>query len=228
MSRVLAIRHHVEDSPGLIGEAFAARGYDVDVAMMDATHPTPDLVGYGALVILGSTHAVYDDEIEAAWFGRELELIATAQRRAVPVLGICFGAQALCRYHGGEVSASDEPEVGWYDVEPVGDSPLEAGPWFEYHFDRCTLPVSAELWATTPAAVQAFAVGADVGVQFHPEIDDGQLAQWLAGGDEGVRAVGLEPVALLERTRRETPAARGRAQRLVDLFVAHADARRRS
>ncbi len=228
MSRVLAIRHHVEDSPGLIGDAFTARGYVVEAAMMDAEHPTPDLEGYDALVILGSTHAVYDDEIEAAWFGRELELIATAQRRAVPVLGICFGAQALCRYHGGEVSASDEPEVGWYEVEPVGTSPLESGPWFEYHFDRCALPPTAQLWARTPAAVQAFVVGADLGVQFHPEIDDGQLAQWLAGGDEGVRRVGLDPVALMARTRRETPAARARAARLVDLFVSHAATRRRS
>jgi GMP synthase-like glutamine amidotransferase len=228
MSRVLAIRHHVEDSPGLIGDAFVARGYAVDVAMMDAEHPTPDLAGYDALVILGSTHAVYDDEIEAAWFGRELDLIAAAQRRAVPVLGICFGAQALCRYHGGEVSASDEPEVGWYEVEPTPGSPLEAGPWFEYHFDRCTLPATAQVWATTPAAVQAFVVGADLGVQFHPEIDDVQLAQWLAGGDEGVRAVGHDPVVLLERTRSEAPAARDRAQRLVDVFVAHATSRARS
>ncbi len=226
MSRVLAIRHHVEDSPGLIGEGFAARGYGVEVAMMDAHHPTPDLTGYDALVILGSTHAVYDPAIERAWLGREMDLIARAQQWAVPVLGICFGAQALCRFHGGQVSASDEPEVGWYEVEPVAESPLEAGPWFEYHFDRCTLPPAAQPWATTPAAVQAFVVGADMGVQFHPEIDDAQLAQWLAGGDEGVRAAGRDPVELVERTRRETPAARGRAQRLVDLFLAHAASRR--
>jgi GMP synthase-like glutamine amidotransferase len=220
--RVLFLRHHGEDRPGLVGTAFEARGYDVTVVMMDEDSATPSVEGYDALVILGSKHAVYDERVEAAWFGRELDVIDEADQLDVPILGICFGAQALCLHHGGTVERSSEPEVGWYEIDEHNGSGIGSGPWFEFHFDRCTLPEVAELWATSPAAVQAFCVGKNVGVQFHPEIDDAQLADWFASGDDGgARELGLDPAELLEETARETPAARVRTAALVDLFLAH-------
>ena len=228
MSRVLCVRHHLEDSPGLIGDAFTERGHDVDVVLLDATSPTPRLAGYDLLVILGSKHAVYDEAIEAAWFGRELDLLDEAAATDVAVLGICFGAQALCRHHGGVVTRADGPEIGWYEVEVVPGVALPSGPWFEYHYDHCTLPPSAQVWASTPRAVQAFAIGADVGVQFHPEIEEVQLAGWFAAGDDEPRDFDLDPAALLAQTARETPAARARAGQLVDLFLAHVSAHRSS
>jgi GMP synthase-like glutamine amidotransferase len=115
--RVLFLRHHGEDRPGLVGTAFEARGYDVTVVMMDEDSATPSVEGYDALVILGSKHAVYDERVEAAWFGRELDVIDEADQLDVPILGICFGAQALCLHHGGTVERSSEPEVGWYEID---------------------------------------------------------------------------------------------------------------
>jgi GMP synthase-like glutamine amidotransferase len=67
--------------------------------------------------------------------------------------------------------------------------------------------------------VQAFAIGRHVGVQFHPEVDDTQLKEWFASDEEGTRNLNLDVAALLEQTARETPAARVRAQELVDLFL---------
>lgn len=222
MARALFLRHHFEDSPGLIGEAFAARGYGLDVAMMDELSPTPTVEGYDVLVILGSKSAVYDIDIEAAWFGRELGLIADASRLEIPIFGICFGAQALCQFHGGVVEPSREPEIGWYEVQARNGSPIAPGPWFEFHFDRCLLPKEAELWASSPRAVQAFAIGRNVGVQFHPEIDDVQLREWFSGDLEFAREFGVDPDELLAQTALETPAARKRAAVLVDLFLTHA------
>jgi GMP synthase-like glutamine amidotransferase len=220
---VLFLRHHDEDRPGLVGDAFTRRGYEVGVVMMDEHSVTPSVEGYDVLVILGSKHAVYDESVEASWFGRELDVIAQADALDVPILGICFGAQALCVHHGGTVEPSTSPEVGWYDVDERNNSGIDQGPWFEFHFDRCTLPEEAELWATSAAAVQAFCVGKNVGVQFHPEIDDAQLADWFNSGDDGgARDLGIDPAALLDQTARETPAARVRTAALVDLFLAHA------
>ena len=221
MSRALALRHHLEDHPGLIGEALERRGYQVDVTVMDAQTSSPSLEGYDLLVILGSKFSVYDRDIEATWYGRERELIADAERRAMPVLGICFGAQALCVYHGGEVVRAPEGEIGWYEIDVVDGSPLSRGPWFEYHFDRCSLPPGALLWASTKLAVQAFAVGSHVGVQFHPELDGSQLRDWFAAEDEDARDFGVDVDELIIRTDRETPAARERALALVDLFLAY-------
>lgn len=219
MARALVLRHHLEDRPGLIGEAFEARGYEIDLVMMDERSASPSLEGYERLVILGSKCAVYDHEVEAAWFHRELKLIAEADARGLPILGICFGAQALCRHFGGVVSRAADGEVGWFEIDVVDGVELSRGPWFEFHFDACELPRSAELWATSPRAVQAFAIGAHVGVQFHPEIDEAQLKEWLASDEGETRKLGLDVATLLEETARETPAARIRAQELVDLFL---------
>ena len=222
MTRALVLRHHLEDSPGLIGEALAARGVELDVHLLNESSATPSLEGHELLVVLGSKCAVYDHEVEAAWFGRELDLMAEADREGVAILGICFGAQALCRLFGGEVSRAPQGEVGWFDVEVAEGVGLSSGPWFEFHFDHCALPEGAAVWATSPRAVQAFALGRHVGVQFHPEIDADQLGEWLAADPDDARELGLDVEALLARTARETPAARERAQGLVDLFLAHA------
>ncbi|MGD1012913.1 MAG: type 1 glutamine amidotransferase [Acidimicrobiales bacterium] len=221
MGSVLFVRHHLEDNPGLIGEAFRARGYDCDLVMMDESTPTPSLDGYDVLVILGSKESVYDDEVEAAWFGRELALMGDAVDAKVPILGICFGAQALCRFHGGRVELSDTPEIGWYEVEAHNDAKIEAGPWFEFHYDRCVLPPVAQLWATSPGTVQAFCVGQNVGVQFHPEVDERQLRDWFEADLVDHPREFASREELLLQTARETPAARERARGLVDVFLAH-------
>jgi GMP synthase-like glutamine amidotransferase len=119
------------------------------------------------------------------------------------------------------VERSSEPEIGWYEVEAHNGSGIAAGPWFEFHFDHCQLPEGAQLWATSPRAVQAFCVGRNVGVQFHPEIDHLQLKDWFASGIEEAREFGVDADALIEQTKHETPAARERAVDLVDLFLAH-------
>ena len=221
MGKILVLRHHEEDHAGLIGDAFVARGFSLDVVMMNESTPTPSVEGYHILLILGSSSAVYDHEVEKAWFGRELGVIAEARERGVPVFGICFGAQALCLFHGGTVSRSPEPEIGWYHIDAQPGVTLESGPWFEFHFDRMTLPEEAELWATSPRAVQAFVVGRNVGVQFHPEIDDHQLRDWLESAAESARDFGHDIDELVAETAREVPDARRRAQRLVGLFLHH-------
>jgi GMP synthase-like glutamine amidotransferase len=229
MARALIIQHHIEDRPGLVYDELKTRGFEIDVVMMDATSETPSVSGYDLLVILGSKHAVYDKEIETTWFGRELQVISDAERLDVPILGICFGAQALCLYHGGVVEPSSDPELGWFEILPENDSGVESGPWFEYHFDRCVLPPQAQLWASSANAVQAFAVGMNVGVQFHPEIEEAQLSDWFAAfGEDDAIGLGLDPASLLARTARETPASRGRVSALVDLVLTHGESVRTS
>jgi GMP synthase-like glutamine amidotransferase len=214
MDRALFLRHHVEDSPGLVGEAFEARGYELDVVMIDESNGAPSLEGYNVLVILGSKCAVYDLELESDWFRQELMLIAEADARRLPILGICFGAQALCRQFGGTVRRADNEELGWFEIDVVEGVELSVVPWLEFHI---------EVWATSQRAVQAFAIGPHVGVQFHPEVDDAQLKEWFAAEEEDVRDFGIDIDALVEQTAQETPAARVRAQELVDLFLRRAN-----
>jgi GMP synthase-like glutamine amidotransferase len=134
----------------------------------------------------------------------------------VPVLGICFGAQALCAALGGQVEAAARKEIGWTMIDSADPDLIPPGPWLQFHGDRCLPPDEAAILATNEIGVQAFSIGRHLAVQFHPEVDGGQLQRWFDGGgrDEAQRA-DQDPDAFLARTIAEEPAARVRADRLV-------------
>ncbi|WP_267883791.1 glutamine amidotransferase-related protein [Streptomyces sp. NRRL S-646] len=51
--------------------------------------------------------------MSCSWIGGELALLRKAHRFGIPVLGVCFGAQALTAALGGSVEPSPRPEIGW-------------------------------------------------------------------------------------------------------------------
>jgi len=100
----------------------------------------------------------------------------------LPLLGICYGQQAMCAQLGGEVSLSDHQEYGQAYAEVVEDCALFHGAWspgarepvWMSHGDRVTrLPPGFRIVARSESA--PFAAIADdarkyYGVQFHPEV----------------------------------------------------------
>ena len=218
---VFVLRHHEEDSPGLVGDAFESRGATVETYLYPNEGPLPKLDSYDHLVILGSNASVYEAK---DWIAAEL---AWLQRATLPVLGICFGAQLLSAALGGNVERAPVYEIGWVRIEPAPriaphDPEIDPGPWFQFHGDRCVLPSSAHLLASNDVGVQAFTIGRHLGVQFHPELDTVQLERWFESGSrEAAIHAGKDPETLLEETARQEPAARKRAQQLTDAYVAH-------
>jgi GMP synthase-like glutamine amidotransferase len=211
--RVAVIRHHDEDSAGFVGAAFEARGAELDVRLFPGGGSLPALDGVDHAVVLGSYSSVNDDE---AWIAEELDWLRRADAAGVPVLGICFGGQALCAAFGGRVQKMDREEIGWQLVDTADAAMVPAGPWLEFHEDRCLPSPAARVLAHNEVAVQAFVIGRHLAVQFHPECDGTQLKRWLdGGGREHVRGAGVDPDQFLARTVREEPAARERADRLV-------------
>jgi GMP synthase (glutamine-hydrolysing) len=100
----------------------------------------------------------------------------------VPVLGICYGQQAMAEQLGGKVESSDHHEFGRAFLEVKGQCKLFEGLWpkgsreqvWMSHGDRVTeLPPGFKVVATSEGA--PFAVIADdsrrfYGVMFHPEV----------------------------------------------------------
>ncbi|MFL5141930.1 MAG: glutamine-hydrolyzing GMP synthase [Microvirga sp.] len=100
----------------------------------------------------------------------------------VPVLGICYGEQAMAAQLGGEVEGGHHREFGRAEVEVVSESPLFEGVWrkgerypvWMSHGDRVTrLPAGFEVIGRSENA--PFAAVADetrhfYAVQFHPEV----------------------------------------------------------
>ena len=100
----------------------------------------------------------------------------------VPVLGICYGQQAMCAHLGGSVESAEEREFGRADINIIKDHGLFAGMasvggtervWMS-HGDRVNnIPQGFEIIAKTPSAPFAAIVNDDrqfYGVQFHPEV----------------------------------------------------------
>jgi GMP synthase-like glutamine amidotransferase len=221
MMRVVVIRHHGVDSPGFIGDAFEARGADLAVHLLPDDGPLPAFDGVDHIVVLGAIASVNDPE---PWIPGELDWLRAADQVGVPVLGICFGAQALCAALGGRVEAMERKEIGWFVVDPADPEVIPAGPWLEFHGDRCLLPDDAMVLARNDAAVQAFRIGRHLAVQFHPEVDGPQLKRWLDSmGIREARIAGVDPDQFLADTIREEPAARARADRLVAAALDLAD-----
>jgi GMP synthase-like glutamine amidotransferase len=121
--RVLVIKHHDIDDPGFIGSAFTDRGAVLVTHLVPDDGPLPPLDGIDHIVVLGAAWSVYDTKTIGHWIDSELDWLRGADAGGVPVLGICFGAQALAAALGGRVEPAPRPEIGWTTIESLGPGP---------------------------------------------------------------------------------------------------------
>ena len=223
--RVLVIEHESDSGIGLLGERAVATGAELEVVTPMGGIPV-SAEGYDAVVTMGASPSVNDADI-APWFDRETALLRDADRRGIPVLGVCFGAQALAVALGGSVSRAVQPEVGWKMVDTEAPGVIAEGPWFQWHVDAITPPPQATVLATSDVSVQAYTVGPHLAVQFHPEVTAQQARDWSTGDPAGLAASGCTLQELVALTTDLEPDARRRAADLWDTFVIGATERGR-
>jgi GMP synthase-like glutamine amidotransferase len=212
--RILIFEHQADAPAGLLAEWAQARGHDLDVVLPAALQGWPEPRDADAIVSLGSEYSALD--VSQRWIGEEIEFLAAAHAASVPVLGICFGGQALSAALGGTVSRAPRAEVTWRTIETSAPDLITAGPWPFWHEDRFDLPSGARLLAGSETEVVAFADGASVGVQFHPEADAAVVRGWLQDGRDKLRAYGVDEREFEREIERHGPAARGHAFDLFD------------
>lgn len=228
--KVLFIHNEHEAPEGLLGDAFVARGYDIETFLVvpperiddpDVAVTFPDPTGYDVIVPLGARWSVYDEKLRAGWVGAELRLLRDAAAAGVALLGVCFGGQLLADAFGGTVRRAERAEVGWYDVASADPAIVPPGQWFMWHFDRFEVPPGATEIARTPDASQAFVLGRALALQFHPEITAEILEWWIGADREGteVRQVGVTHEELRRRTAQLRDDAARRVELLVDGFL---------
>ncbi len=227
--RVLFLQHDHVSPPGPVAERFAQRGYEVVESIIvprdrfdspNVSFNFPEVDEYDVVVPMGAPWSAWDDERIGTWLTPELDWLRNVQAGDVPILGICFGAQALARALGGTVAPGPRAEIGYTWITSDDESLVPGGPWFQWHYDRFTVPPGAVEIARNPRASQAYVIGRSLAVQFHPEVTTACLRGWLdEGGLEEAQEDGVDPVELLAGTVREEPMAIQRAHALVDAFL---------
>ena len=227
--RALLIQHDHICTPGFVGERLLDRGFDLVVHQVvredrflspNVEIEFPDPTDFDAIIPMGAPWSVYDHEAIGTWVPAELTMLRDAHQHEVPVLGICFGGQMLAAAHGGSVARSAAPEIGWVNVDSNDESLVPSGIWFQWHYDRWQLPKHAQEVAHNGNSSQAFVLGRNLAVQFHPEMTSEILTSWIAtGGAAEIDQFGMELETLVRQTAENDVSNRERAHRLVDQFL---------
>ncbi|HEX4583407.1 MAG TPA: type 1 glutamine amidotransferase [Burkholderiaceae bacterium] len=182
---IAILQYYEHDGVGFFGEHVRARGVAARVfELFNGDMAPASLEGFGALCLMGGPMSANDH-----WGPlRDGErLILEGLRTNVPVFGHCLGGQLMSRALGGQVSAAPYAEIGWSRID-AQDDPLArhwfgraAFPMFQWHNETFSVPPTARLIATGDyCRHQAFAIGhLHIGVQFHCEMDRGQIESWL-------------------------------------------------
>ncbi|MFO7323459.1 MAG: glutamine-hydrolyzing GMP synthase [Chloroflexota bacterium] len=146
---------------GVYAEVFP---YDADPAVVNHHEPK----GY---ILSGGPSSIYDDDAP--------QLPPFVLACGQPVLGICYGMQALAHALGGVVAPARAREYGPAQITTTGDSPLfhdlpqTLAVWMS-HGDRVEQPPAG--WTTLAATANSpYAAMGQLerglyGVQFHPEV----------------------------------------------------------
>ncbi|HEY6886960.1 MAG TPA: gamma-glutamyl-gamma-aminobutyrate hydrolase family protein [Solirubrobacter sp.] len=209
------------DAPaGRLADWAAKRAITLQVVRTDLGEPYPDPRDPDFVVALGSGATAAGGGPD--WVEEEIEWLRAADAAALPILGICFGAQALAAALGGCVRKLERPEVGWVTVSTLDADRLPSGPWLAWHEDGFTLPPLAYELASNAYGVQAFCHCRHLAVQFHPEVTPAIVNDWADDDHGDLERAGSTREALDDATRRHAGAAARAAETLFDGFAARA------
>ena len=179
LMRVHYLKHVPFEGLGSIRPWLDSRSAEVTVTELFGSYSFPDLSDFDWLIVMGGPMSI-NDERAYPWLADEKRLIEQAILHSKVVLGICLGAQLIAASQRARVYSNDEPEIGWFMVEPAAGAsrsafsaafqrPFEA---FHWHGETFDLPREAVHLARSRACRnQAFSLGDRVlGLQFHPEM----------------------------------------------------------
>lgn len=204
-----------------------AAGHDVSLLGAHAGAPFPPVEGWDAVIAGGSPLAAYDWR-EHGFLRDEAGFLLRAVEAGVPCLGVCFGAQFLAHLLGGRAYRAHRSEVGSYEAfvtEEGMRDPLLAGfpprfRVFHWHSDSFDLPPGATLLARGDGIRhQAFRREHVVGVQFHPEVTERDVAGWVAAPTPELQEVGKSPSQVVSECRAIEADLERLAERLLGNFL---------
>ncbi|WP_372974523.1 glutamine-hydrolyzing GMP synthase, partial [Muriicola sp.] len=168
-------------------------------------HLPENLLEYKAVILSGSPFSVRSEEA--------LHPNLDGIKGKIPLLGVCYGAQYIAHFHGGNVAPSKTREYGRARLATIKDGEpffrnISVGSqvWMSHSDTIQKLPEGAELLASTEDVENAAYKIADekiYAIQFHPEVyhttDGKQLLENFLVGIAGLEQT-WTPDAFVETT----------------------------
>jgi GMP synthase-like glutamine amidotransferase len=195
-----------------LGEALRAHAVEPTMIRIERGAEPPDPGSLDLAVVIGPARWSGDPGYEAG--SRHVDWLREANRAGTPVLAVGTASQLLATALGGGVDRARRPRHGWIRVRTAAPELIAPGPWLAWEDATIRLPPGAELLAHDRVGLQAFRVGRQVGVQFHPEATPQLLTDWVANSDATFDHQGI-----MEAAWRDQAAALAVSRRLYRSFV---------
>lgn len=226
MRRILVLQHVPYAPLGTLNPLLKSAGFRIRYANFSRQPDAcVDPANYDGVVVLGGPMSANDTE-RYPYLETEIGILDAALSRAMPILGICLGAQLLARALGARVRRDGVKEIGWCDLSPSTAGkrdPLlsHLGPReriFQWHGDQLDLPRGAAHLASSPdCANQAFRFGDNAyGFQFHLEVDERLIERWLTIPTHRHEIESLPRPLDPDAIRAETAKVLGRSRELAE------------
>lgn len=186
---LLVFQHCQAETPAAFANHAASAGDRIEVVRLFANESIPNLNSYDALIVMGGPMDIWDTQ-QHPWLAIEKLNIKTWLDSGKPYLGICLGHQLLVEAAGGVCQKMQTPEISISDVTltiNANDDALCRGlsnsfPAMHWHgVEAVSLPKDSQLLGSSDnCKTQILRVGETAwGLQFHPELVQGTLSQWM-------------------------------------------------
>lgn len=216
---ILVLQHEREAPAGLFAEWAAERGHALRVVDVQRLPSWPPQGHSDAVVSLGSESSVH--ATRESWLAHELAYLREAHGARVPLLGICFGAQALAAALGGSVTRAPQIALEWSAPDRREEAIIPPGPWLRWHEDVFTVPPGAREIASARGVPMGFVADRSIALQFHPEADAQIARGWIASSREALEGSAKQLASVREALERDPSDARRRAFELFDRVLNH-------
>ena len=195
MKPVAIFRHSPGEGPGYFATFLEQHSIPWQLFKLDEGEAPPAAANdFSGLCFMGGAMSVNDD---LPWIPLVLELIRSAVKQDIPVIGHCLGGQLMSKALGGVISRNPVKEIGWGTVRVLDEEWLPGTEDFlsyHWHGETFTIPDGAKrVLESEYCGNQAFAMGPHLGLQCHVEMTEDMIKSWSTGGAREIERAGDIP-----------------------------------
>lgn len=199
MKPVVIIQFLAIEGPGYLATFLDEQQIPWQLIRIDEGESLPvSLEMVGGMVLMGGAMSVNDD---LPWIPPLLNLIQSAIKADIPVLGHCLGGQLMTKAFGGVVTKCQAKEIGWAvltvsknEVSRHWFGDIESFNGFHWHGETFSLPPNAtHLLASASCHNQAYALGKHLALQCHIEMTPEMVKTWCSAGADELQEASAGP-----------------------------------